>query len=216
MDSTLQELSHLSLGVNSDEESATEEDAQEEDEEGEEEPNNKEDNKPPEWRKSKARNYLCSLLATGELPDRHSIKPKEVFDKYCKQRPEFKHFQDYKDLKFASKLLYLRNMMKDRSDRSKEDAAALAHDRLIFPPPTEDTKGRPIWAESRAKNLLVEDIKNGKHKTMKPKVLYESRDEYHADYDQDFFREKIYQEVKALKRVAWVKAKSAMKRNKNK
>jgi hypothetical protein len=199
---------------NGDEEEYEEEEYEDESEEEMEE--EKSNNKPPEWKKSKARDYLYGLLARGELPDRHAIKPKQVFDDYCKDRPEFKYFQNYKEIKFASKLLYLRKMVEARTDRSKEDAAALAHDRLIFPPPTEDIKGRPIWAGSRAQKHLIDDIKNGKHKTMKPRLLYELREEYYENYDQDFFREKIYQEVKALKRVAWVKAKAEKAKNKKK
>jgi hypothetical protein len=188
----------------------------EEETEEEEQNNDKEDDKPPEWGKSKARDYLYGLIVRGELPDRDSIKPKQVFETYCKHRPEFKHFQDYKGIKFATKLLYLRKRAAERDNRSQEDAAALAHDRLIFPPQTEDTKGRPIWAGSNAQTLLRDDIKIGKHKTMKPKDLYESRDEYHEDFNQDFFREKIYQEVKALKREVWVKAKSEKAKQKKK
>jgi hypothetical protein len=224
MASTLRdELSRLSLHAsneeepNSEEEKDEDDDQDEDDDEDEEnEQNNKHEDKPPEWKKSKARDYVCGLLVRGELPDRNTIKPRQVFDNYCKDRPEFKHFQNYKELKFASKLLYLRNMVEVRTDRSKEDAAALAHDRLIFPPPTEDLKGRPLWAGSRARMLLIDDIKSGKHKTMKPKLLYESQVEYYDNYDQDFFREKIYQEVKALKRAAWVKAKSEKAKKKKK
>ena len=159
---------------------------------------------------------MYGLLVRGELPDRKTIKPREVFDVYCKDRPEFKHFQDYTSLKFPGKLKYLRDMTEARSDRSKADAVSLAHDRLIFPAPLKDTMGRPMWAGSRAQKLLIEDIKNGVHETMKPKGLYESREEYNENYDQDFFREKIYQEVKALKRAEWVKAKAEAKKNKKK
>jgi hypothetical protein len=227
MASTLRdELSRLSLRARNEEEPNNDEIEEEEDEDDDEDEdededeenkqNDKQEGKPPEWKKSKARDYVCGLLVRGELPDRNKIKPRQVFDKYCKDRPEFKHFQDYKELKFASKLLYLRKMLEARTDRSKEDAASLAHDRLIFPPPTEDTKGRPLWAGSRAQKLLIDDIKRGKHKTMKPKLIYESQEEYYENYDQDFFREKIYQEVKALKRATWVKAKSENAKNKKK
>lgn len=234
---TLEELSHLSLSANNDdreedeaEPSSIDDDEneeQEEPEEGEaersssdeneeqEEPNtDHEEGKSTEWRKSKARAYLFGLLVDGKLPGRDEITPKQVFDNYCKDRPEFNHFQDYTALKFASKLMYLRNTTKTKSDRSQVDAAALARDRLIFPSPLEDTKGRPMWQGSEAQKLLIQDIKNGRHKAMKPKLLYESRDKYHEDYDQDFFRERIYKEVKALKREAWVKAKAEKKKKK--
>jgi hypothetical protein len=186
------------------------------DEEGQGKKTKAKEDKPPEWKKSKARDYLYGLLVRGELPDRKTITPRGVFDVYCKDRPEFKHFQDYTSLKFPGKLKYLRDMTEARSDRSKADAVSLAHDRLIFPAPLKDTMGRPMWAGSRAQKLLIEDIKNGVHETMKPKGLYESREEYNENYDQDFFREKIYQEVKALKRAEWVKAKAEAKKNKKK
>lgn len=172
--------------------------------------------KAPEWRKSKARDYLYSLLQKNEIPSRYDIKPRDVFDKYCKDRPEFKHFQDYKELTFASKLLYLRNRLEERGNRASEDAEALAHDRAIFPPIMEDTKGRPVWAGSKAQELLRKDLKDGLYPQLKPKQLFEKREEYYKDFDLDFFRNKIYQEIKAAKRVVWVKANEEKQKKKKK
>lgn len=175
-----------------------------------------EDDKAPEWRNSKAKEYLYGLLLRGEIPGPNDIKPRAVFDQYCKDRPEFRHFQDYRDLSFATKLRYLRAKAEERGNRSKEDAEALAHDRAIFPVPTEDTMKRPMWQGSEAQRLLRQDIENGKHKQMKPKLLYETKEEYNEVYSLDFFREKIYQEVKALKRLTWVKNKDEKAKAKKK
>ena len=167
---------------------------------------------PPEWTDSAARAYLYALLIAGDIPS--NKQPKEVFNEYCKDRPEFKDFQDYS--KFGSRLYYLRKKAAQRKGRADEDDEALAHDRNIFPLQTEDTRGRPIWAGSEAQKLLRQDIENDLHKTKKPKELYEEREEYYNDFDLDFFRNKIYQEQKALKRAAWVKAKSEDKSKKKK
>ena len=170
---------------------------------------------PPQWRNSRAREYLMGLIMAGKIPSKDAIKPKQVYDQYLKHRREFKHFQNYTELQFAGKLKYLRDKFEEKQDRRKEDAAAFAHDRTIFPARTQDTKGRPIWAGSETQRLLREDIKAGKHKKIKPKYLYESREEfYDRGFDQDFFRNKIYQEEKALKRVAWVKDKAEKKKKK--
>ena len=171
---------------------------------------------PPKWTESKARDTTYALIVDKTIPPREEIKPKEVYEKYLKHLPEFVYFQDYTKLDFAGKLGYLRDKAAEREDRSKEDAEAFNHDRLIFPPRTEDTKGRPIWAGSAAQRLLREDIKNGVHKKKFPRHLYETREEYNENYDLDFFRDKIYQEVKALKREAWVKTKEEKKKNKKK
>lgn len=174
------------------------------------------DGPAPEWKNSRARDYLYGLIVDRKIPGRDDITPRAVFDNYCKMRPEFKHFQDYKQIKFADKLRYLRNKISEKEDRSKVDADAFAHDRLIFPAHTQDTKGRPIWAGSKAEELLRKDIQDGKNKEMKPRFLYELREEYNENYDLDFFRNKIYQVEKALKREAYVKAKSDKKKKKKK
>ena len=86
----------------------------------------KNDNDPPVWAKSMARDYLYGLIAKGKIPGRTEIKPKEVYENYCKDRPEFKHFQNYKEMKFADKLRGLRDKHATKSSRSDKDDAALA------------------------------------------------------------------------------------------
>ena len=50
----------------------------------------------------------------------------------------------------------------------------LLHDRAKYPVP-DDTKR---WDLSDAKDLLEQDVKNGKHQQMKPKALRETQTEY--------------------------------------
>ncbi|CAB9527363.1 unknown protein [Seminavis robusta] len=170
--------------------------------------------KAPTWTKSKAKDTLYDMIVTGKVPSKEEITPKELFEQYLKHLPEYKYFQDYTALGFASKLGYLRDKAAERQDRSRDDAKALEHDRLIYPPRTEDTKGRPIWEGSPAQEQLRKDIKAGKQKDLFPRHLYESQQVYYENYDLDFFRNKIYQVEKAMKRVAWVKATDEKKKKK--
>lgn len=192
------------------------EDEDEDEDEAVQEKDQTEDDTPPVWAKSKAREYLYGLIKNKKIPGKKEIKPKDVYEQYCKDRPEFKHFQDYKELKFADKLRGLRDKHETKSSRAEEDDAALIHDRKIFPEQKEDTKGRPIWAGSKAQEQLRKDIADGKHKSkdMKPRFLYATNAVYYENYDLDFFRDKIYQEEKAAKRLAWVKQKEQAKEKK--
>jgi len=124
---------------------------------------------------------------------------------------EFRNFENYTNLGFATKLMALRERAEERTSRADEDAAAIAHDRGIFPKPIEDTKGQPMWKGSKAQELLQQDMAANKHKEMKPKELYETREEYYDSYSLDSFRDRIYQEAKFSKRAVWVADKAAKK-----
>ena len=167
---------------------------------------------PPKWQDSAAKEYLYSLICDGTLPGKDEIKPRQVFDQYCKDRPEFIHFQDYE--LFKGRLLRLREKAKKRADRAKRDADCLAHDRMIWPAVTMDTKGNDLWQKSKAQELLRKDIEKGEHRKKKPKDLYETQEEYYDNYDLDFFRARIYQERKWFKRQRHKKHKEEEKARK--
>ena len=163
-----------------------------------------------EWKDSAAKDYLYSLIVENKISP--NLKPKQVYEQFCQNHPTFKNFQDYKN--FASRLGRLREKHATRNDRAEVDDACLAHDRTIFPEPTIDTSGNAMWQKSTAQQLLRQDITDGKHKTMKPKELYETREEYYENYNLDFFRERIYQEQRRFKHQAYLKDKADAKAQK--
>jgi len=57
------------------------------------------------------------------------------------------------------------------------------------------------WHLSPAKDLLVEDINDGKHNKMIPSQLWCTRDEYLV-FSLDIFRRHLYQEVKKREKIA--------------
>lgn len=173
---------------------------------------------PPEWRKSAARDYLFESVLDGTIPGKDSkIGPREVFEKYCKDRPEFKDFLDYSE--FPGRLRAARRRAAKKTDRATEDAEFFAHDRKIFPERTHDLKGEPKWQGSRAQELLQKDIneelKKPEEQRTKPRFLHASRDEY-EEYALENFRKRIYQEIKAAKRLAYMEVKAAEKAEKKK
>ena len=87
----------------------------------------------------------------------------------------------------------------------------MAHDRAIFPEPTHDTKGQPKWKGSKAQELLRKDMERWKNQKVKPKTIYNEREEYYDHYTLDFIRNKFCQEDKFNKRQAWLEAKAAAK-----
>ena len=58
---------------------------------------------------------------------------------------------------------------------------------------TATSRGKRIWRRHCARELLVEDTKDGTAQSMKPMELWVSRDEY-QDFSLEDFRKHIYQE----------------------
>jgi len=158
-----------------------------------------------QWGASEARDVLYDMLLAGEIPA--DMKPKAVYMNYLKDLPAFQPFQDYTALKFANKLSSARKRATKKVDRAAEDLEFFEHDRLIFPAPTVDTKGQPMWKDSKAQKLLrkaLSDIDSGKRLYTKPRFLYAEEAEWYDNYTLEFFRKKIYQEIKFEKRQAWL------------
>ncbi len=172
----------------------------------------------PEWKKSKARDYLFQLCLNPNFPSRDQIKPKDVWEKdpwKVKDVKCFKWFQDYKALDFASKLRQARARAEKKTGRAREDAEALKHDRLIFPEREEDFRGEPIWQGSKAQELLRRDLKKEERMKLKPKQLQKEEDEYLL-FSLENFRNRIYTERKAMQRIVYIKKKRAAKEAKRK
>ena len=78
----------------------------------------------PDWKQSKARDYLFKLCLDPNFPSQDDIRPKQVWEEdpwKVKNRPEFVWFQDYS--KFAERLRSARAGKKTL--RAKADAEAL-------------------------------------------------------------------------------------------
>jgi len=146
-------------------------------------------NQEEKWATSTAKRLLTDDIINGNVT--HDMPAKEVY----MWRPEYAATEWQK---FPRRLRDLRKQLNVGKTKANKDAEALAHDRQLFPKKTHSTLNLPNWDQSDAQRLLKEDIDNNKHKVMKPKELYESRNEYQV-FSLDVFRGHIHQEVKTRK-----------------
>ena len=145
------------------------------------------------------------MILAAEIPE--DMTPKAVYLKFLQHLPEFQPFQDYTKLKFADKLASARERAGRKAYRAAEDLEYMKHDREIFPAPTVDTRGQPFWSGSKAQELMrqaLADIDSGKKPYVKPRFLYTQEDEWFENYPLEFFRKRIYQEIRFQKRAAWL------------
>jgi len=89
--------------------------------------------------------------------------------------------------------------VKKAVDASQWEEAAFQLDRLsLGPQGTNNHRGEPIFDRSPAKELLRQDVKDGRNVETPPKDLWCSRPEYKV-FALDIFRQRIYQEVRLQK-----------------
>ena len=78
-----------------------------------------------------------------------------------------------------------------------------------FPPRKVSREGKLIWRNHEAKAQLVDDTKNGKTCTMKPKELWESNPIYHQNFSLEDFRMQLYrQKYRELAGPYWQKKRN--------
>jgi hypothetical protein len=86
------------------------------------------------------------------------------------------------------------------------ESAALANDRRIHPKKVLNPRGEPRWEGSETVRLLRLDMDAGKHHTMTPLELRQTRRQY-RNYPRGVFRGHIEQEERARKYIVYLKRK---------
>ena len=111
---------------------------------------------------------------------------------------------------FVNNFRELRKRMRKYKHFAEYDDEALRNDRIIHP---IDFEGR--WAGSEAEKMLKLDMKDEKHKEMKPSELWNSREEFKS-FTKDQFRKHIYQEERNGKEsMYWLVVKEEKKKKKD-
>lgn len=110
------------------------------------------------------------------------------------ERVEYEQFRD--------RLRDHRAQVGRRHEAAQWEMAALAHDRQLFPIRTHNDRGEKKFYLSTAGALLAEDVKQEKHKTMKPSELRASRPEY-AEFPLKIFDGRIRQAIRRERMVNW-------------
>jgi hypothetical protein len=154
------------------------------------------------WTNSEGKALLLRDIEEGTIPE--TMAPQEVFDHYA-HLPEFSMLEKNEKKDFTRRLASLRKSISlvaenlaDAERYAARDAAALAHDRQIYPEKTHNDRGERLFHNSPARLLLREDIDAGKYEKGKPQKLRETREEY-QEFSPNKFRKRIHQEIQTKK-----------------
>jgi hypothetical protein len=154
--------------------------------------------KHPLWQQSLGKKMLMADLRMGVIPlSGTAVSVRDIFA----MRPEFGYDGPTNIAKFSARLRSARKQVHDDVCRAASDKRFLEHDRTIHPEPLMNYRGEPKWDGSEAQKQLGKDMDEGKHTTMKPKLLHMSCDEY-TKFPLDVFRKHIYQETNRRKFLA--------------
>ncbi|CAB9510058.1 unknown protein [Seminavis robusta] len=163
-----------------------------------------------------ARILLYNEIAEGRIPlDAKEMGPAQVWCAYH-DTVEFKiEGMKFNDT-FATRLSGLRAIVKRDQGRAANDRNALENAMKNHPVPMLNHRGEPQWNGSSAQKLLQQDMAEGKHETMRPSELWETRPEYKEAFSRkDDFRWKIRQEIRTKKYLYTLEYRADEKLRKN-
>ena len=157
------------------------------------------------------KHIIMDDLEKGLLPvDEEEMSAEEAWSICYQHLAEFVSAGVVFDQFFKERLRDHRKQVRGQKTRATQEEEAMVHDRAIFPPQTTNHCGEPVFDVSEAKMLLRGDVADGKHLTMQPALLQQSRREYHP-FKPRKFKERIYQELRRIKFINYLKQKRAEK-----
>ena len=170
------------------------------------------------WQDSVGKVLLRRDILAGKVSLNNDDKPIEVF----KMRPQYS-YDSYEAAEdgttktmpvelhtFASRLYGIRKQIVAGKTRAEKDRESFENFKANHTAKSMTARGYPQWAHSKAKDLLCEDIDNGKHTTFKKiqkksgaevpcqQKFWRSRSEY-LEFPLEVFRKHIHQELKTRK-----------------
>jgi hypothetical protein len=164
------------------------------------------------WKKSKAKALLRNDFVTGELPlNADELTAEQIFE----TRAEYSATEWRL---FPERLIAIRKATAERMEEAKDDEAAFAHDRLMYPEVEFEIDGSYKWHGSEAEELIKEDVqkiieegrKNDPNVT--PTNLWLERIEYQL-FHPDKFANHFYQAFKRVKFDNFVELKKQQAQN---
>ena len=133
-------------------------------------PSNLNSDPPSPWAKSRAKK-LCQELLLDEdsyvhgMPSTHIYFSNPLFEQYDKSN-------------FASNFNALKNKTKRNKSAILFDQQAFDQERHHFSRNATTYKGEPFWDTSKAKPLIISELKSGIHKGKTPAEIRLTKDEY--------------------------------------
>lgn len=141
--------------------------------------------KKESWKNSAAKQLLKDDIINGVVKE--GMKPKEVYTMHDE-------YKKWPQKNFGANLRSLRKKIDKDKEHMAEDEAAYRHDLQLLKKLRQNDSVDVPWHRSEASALLKQDVRDGRHKVMKPIELYHSRQEY-QHFELTTFRNHIYQQV---------------------
>lgn len=141
--------------------------------------------KPVAWRKSKAKALLFKLLH-DKKSKLYSMTAREVYESHS-------WFQQYPFERFKDNFANLKASVESSLLIIEEDIKICTEELKNFPQLDETVRGYPRWDKHPAKDLLEDDIRNGRYTLGQAKQFQRTRAEYLC-FPLDVFRYHIHQE----------------------
>lgn len=141
------------------------------------------------WRFSAARDIVLGDLMDEVLPLEDAVIPAQDAWEYYKDLFEFK---DVPYSQFERQLEAHREQVDGKFRKSQQQWEAYQRLRSTHPVPTVYENERRIFRHSTAYPLLKGDVYSGRHRTMTPSALRDTRHEY-KEWELKEFTQRIYQ-----------------------
>lgn len=154
-----------------------------------------------DWRNHPAKEIIQNDFLVGgifyeALKENKEIDLKVLFLTYTKSHPNI--FEEVQFSQFQARVNDYVTRFKVGHQRSIDEEAWMAHDRSLHPRQVRNTRGELVFDLHQGKQLLRDDVKNGRHIGVLPRVFRMSRPEY-CEFPEDIFRQRIYQEIRFRK-----------------
>lgn len=151
------------------------------------------------WGDSNAKKLMAQDLIDGFIPLEGPVNTEELFNRLYADHPFFDNFP-FDKTRYDARLRTLRTQVVNFKKWADYDAKAILEDFKVYPPDRVNVRGELRFDGSEAQALLKADVANKLYETMKPKELWQSREEYHTKFSLKKFRKHLDQMKESEKR----------------
>ena len=159
-----------------------------------------------DWAKSESKQIVLDDLEAGVISLDNTDTAHDLYYGMYQFSPEFiKENVPY--AQFRARLNDHRKQLTKRNEMVSWQAAALAHDRNLYPQRTHNSRGEKVFYLTPAYKQLAQDVADKMHLSMKPSELREFRRELYGEFSLKIFDQRIRQAVRRERMVNYLNDK---------
>lgn len=147
-----------------------------------------------DWVKSESKQIVLDDLEAGLVSLDDTDTAEDLYYGMYQYTPEF-IAENVQFQQFKARLQDHRKQIRPQIEAPQFEMAALAHDRLLTPKRTHNSRGEKIFYLTQANSFLEQDIRDNKHRRMTPSELKATRQEY-AEWPLRIFDGRIRQMIR--------------------